>query len=130
MLALRRSVPWNPPCSKAPRLSGKIRILSARLNDDNVMRQNEENELTACVNLPPEDLEGVYASMPISIGETGDHLKHDMALEWKDGVWKCRFCSGSRLSLIVDDDKIVLWAVSRKQRESAGFRLPIQWELG
>lgn len=120
---------WRMPVRKAPRQAENISIIAAGLNADNIMRRNAENELMAVCNIPPEKLEGVYASVPISIGDTGNHLKHDMSLEWRDGAWRCRFNSGERLHLIVDDEKIVLWAVTRRNTESAGYVLPIQWEL-
>lgn len=114
---------------EAPLLDNNIVITHAQLNADNIMVPEKENEPIANVNIPAKELEGVYASVPISIGNTGYELRRDMALEYTDGAWRKNFFSGSRMSLIIDDCKIVIWAVTKDKKESASFKLPINWLL-
>ncbi len=113
----------------ALRLSDEVKVLSARMNEDNILVPQMENTLTAEVNLPAEELEGVYASVPISIGKTGNELKRDMTLVYEDGVWKKTFQSGERIHLIIDDEKIALWAVAKDGKLSRTYHLPIDWVL-
>lgn len=113
----------------APRMDKDIQILSARINDNDIIEPESENILSVKINIPFEETEGVYASVPISIGNTGINLKRDMALEYENGYWIKKFRSGNRLSLIIDDDKISVWAVSKNNTESETFRLPINWRL-
>jgi len=115
----------------APVQDESVKVLSAELNGGlNLMLPNRENVLTVRVNMPDAETVGVYASVPISIGTPGNEMRADMALESKgNGIWEKRFPSGARLSLIVDDQKIVCWTVSRKMTESAGFVLPFEWLL-
>lgn len=113
----------------APRMDKDIQILSARINDKDIIEPESENTLSVKINIPFEETEGVYASVPISIGNTGINLKRDMALEYENGYWIKKFRSGNRLSLIIDDNKISVWAVSKNNTESETFRLPINWRL-
>ena len=113
----------------APRIDKDIQILSARINDNDVIEPKSENTLRAKINIPFDETEGVYASVPISIGDTGINLKRDMVLEYENGYWVKRFCSGDRLSLIIDDNKISVWAVSKNNTESETFRFPVNWRL-
>lgn len=113
-------------CS-APIMDESICILSAQLNSDNIVLPNCENTLCVKTNLTFEEAEGVYASVPISIGDTGNDLKRDMALEYHNGYWIKNFQSGKRTGLIIDDNKISIWAVSKDKRESRSFKLPINW---
>lgn len=126
--AVRRA-PQGP--FSAPTLDARVRVLSAELNGgSNLMRPERENVLTVRVNTPDAETAGVYASVPISIGATGNELRADMALESRGcGVWEKRFPSGSRISLIVDDDKITCWAVTTGRTESASYTLPFEWLL-
>lgn len=113
----------------APLIDNTIKITHAQLNNDNIIIPESENELVVTTNVPFENLEGVYASVPISIGNTKYELKRDMALEYKDGVWRKRFSSGNRIHLIIDDCKITIWAVTKDKKESKSFKLPINWLL-
>lgn len=113
----------------APRIDKDIQILSARINDNDVIEPKSENTLRVKTNIPFDETEGVYASVPISIGDTGINLKRDMVLEYENGYWVKRFCSGDRLSLIIDDNKISVWAVSKNNTESETFRFPVNWRL-
>ena len=67
--------------------------------------------------------------MPISIGDTGFELKRDMALEYQNGCWQKTFKSGKRIHLIIDDQKISIWAVTKENTESRTFQLPVEWIL-
>ncbi len=111
----------------APIIDKNIRIVSAKLNSDNIILQDSENVLSVKTSLSFEETEGVYASVPISIGNTGNELKRDMVLEYHNGCWVKRFQSGKRISLIIDDNKISIWTVSKDKRESPSFKLPINW---
>ena len=113
----------------APVLDCGVNVLSASVNDNNVIIPNSENVLRAYINIPFEETEGVYASVPISIGNTGNELKRDMVLEFSDGCWKKTFKSGERLDLIIDDFKITVWAVSKDKKESEAYKLTINWLL-
>lgn len=113
----------------APQLDKNISVVFAKLNSDNIVVPNCENTLIVKINLPFEETEGVYASVPISIGDTGNDLKRDMALEYQDGCWVKKFKSGKRIDLIIDDCKIAIWAVSKNKRESCSLKLPINWIL-
>ena len=113
----------------SPTLSEDVRICFAQLNDDNIMRPNSDNVLRVQVNLPPDQLEGVYASTPISIGTKGRILRHDMQMDCERGEWRCKFNPASRLSLIVDDEKLSIWAVTKDHHESHTYVLPFQWLL-
>ena len=113
----------------APQLSEAVKILSARINEDNVLIPETKNRIEVTVDLPAEDLEGVYASVPISIGDTGFDLKRDMALEYQNGCWQKTFKSGKRIHLIIDDQKISIWAVTKENTESRTFQLPVEWIL-
>lgn len=101
----------------------------ARVNDDNVIVPTAINTIFAELNIPREEVEGVYASVPISIGHTGEDLRCDMAFEYDSGIWKKSFPSEERISLIIDDCKVVVWAVSKKNTESGGYTIPIDWIL-
>ena len=109
-----------------------IHVRSAKLNDSNIMFPEEENTIVARVQIPADELEGVYVSTPVSIGDTGADLKHDMALEYdeEDGLWKKTFRSGKRIHLIVDDDKLAVWAVTKDGRETPALHVPFTWILG
>lgn len=120
---------YLPKAFNAPVLDDEIEIISAKINEDNVIVPETENVLTAIVNIPYEELEGVYASVPISIGNTGHELRRDMALEYQDGKWMKVFKSGKRIDLIIDDNKISIWAVTKKNRESKTYHLSINWLL-
>ncbi len=109
--------------------SDDIKILSAKINLDNVIIPRSTNILKVKVNLPREELEGVYASVPISIGDTGCELKRDMALEYKDGEWVKEFKSDERICLIIDDFKVSIWAVSKDKKVSSAYHMPIEWVL-
>jgi len=126
--AVRRA-PQGP--FAAPVQDAHVKVLSAELNGGcDLMRPESENVLTVRVNTPDAETVGVYASVPISIGATGNELRTDMALDRKgDGVWEKRFSSGGRLSLIVDDRQITCWAVTTNRTESASFVLPFEWLL-
>jgi len=113
----------------APLLDEDIKVISAKINNNNVIVPESENVLSVDLNVPFESLEGVYASVPISIGDTGYELKRDMALEYKNGVWTKSFISGQRIHLIIDDLKISIWAVTKDKRESKTYYLPIEWML-
>ena len=115
--------------SCAPMITDEIRILSAGINDNNIIVPAAENELYVTINVPFEDLEGVYASVPISIGDTHYELKRDMALDYQNGAWRKSFKSGQRIHLIIDDCKISIWAVTKNKRESKTYYLPIEWLL-
>jgi hypothetical protein len=52
-----------------------------------------------------------------------------MALEYRNGVWFKKFRSGKRIHLIIDDFKISVWAVTKDQKESRTYCLPIEWKL-
>ncbi len=125
--------PVAKECNKvkyyAPLLSDDVKILSAKVNKDNIIIPDTENTVEVQVNLPYDALEGVYASVPISIGETGYELKRDMALEYRNGVWFKKFRSGKRIHLIIDDCKLSVWAVTKDQKESRTYCLPIEWKL-
>ena len=113
----------------APILSDEIKVLSATINDNNIIIPCSENVLSVKVNMPFEELEGVYASVPISIGVTGNELKRDMALEYKDGIWSKKFLSGERIHLIIDDFKLSIWVVTKDKKESRTYHMPIEWLL-
>ncbi|MBP3371881.1 MAG: hypothetical protein J6L88_05075 [Clostridia bacterium] len=115
----------------APVQDNSIRVRAAKLNSDNIMLQETENTITAFVDIPAQELEGVYVSTPVSIGDTGNDLKHDMALEYdeQDGTWKKTFRSGKRIHLIVDDDKLAVWAVTKDGRETPALHVPFTWIL-
>ncbi len=115
-------------CS-APIVDESVQITSACVNDDNIIYPNTENKIKAKVNIPYDELEGVYVSVPVSIGGTGYNLKRDMALDYKDGIWYKKFNSGPRMNLIIDDNKLCFWAVTRKNTESKTYKLPINWIL-
>ena len=109
--------------------SDDIKILSAKINSGNVIIPRSTNILKVKVNLPREELEGVYASVPISIGDTGSELKRDMVLEYKDGEWVKEFKSDERICLIIDDFKVSVWAVSKDKKVSSAYHMPIEWVL-
>jgi len=113
----------------APIIDDEIEILSASVNDNNIITQCSENILSVEVNMPFDKLEGVYASVPISIGDTDNELKRDMVLEYKDGIWSKKFKSGERIHLIIDDYKISIWAVTKDKKESKSYHLSIEWLL-
>lgn len=115
-------------CS-APIVDDNVKIISALVNEDNIIYPNSDNEIKVIVNLPYDELEGVYASVPISIGGTGLNLKRDMALDYKDGIWYKCFNAGPRTNLIIDDCKICFWAVTKENTESKTFKLSINWIL-
>ena len=113
----------------APVLDGSVTVTDVRLNSDNIMVPGELNTLTVTVNLPAEQLEGVYATNPITVSKTGFDLKRDMVLEYRDGVWTKTFNSGIRDGLIIDVEKIVVWAVTKDKRESRAYKLRFDWLL-
>lgn len=120
-------LPFPLPTREAPLLDPSVRIESATVNGDNCIRPEADNELTVWVNLPVQSLEGVYASVPISIGDSGEELRCDMSLDYENGVWHKRFRSGKRIHLIVDDEKLCIWAVSKINTESETYELPVRW---
>lgn len=113
----------------APWLDPAVQVLSAKLNDDNIMYPNRENTVTAQINLPAEELEGVYLTAPISIGATGFDLKSDMAMTYLDGKWVKSFQSDERIHLIIDDCRLSLWAVTKDGRESPALDVDFTWLL-
>lgn len=112
---------------QAPKIDKSIVITEGKLNSDNIMLQNDYNIISCKLNVPYEELEGVYASCPISSKDPD--LICDMALEYDNGIWTKTFKVGSRKDIVIDDDKIVLWAVTKDQRESKSYKFPINWIL-
>ena len=113
----------------APRLDPAVRVLRAELNGDNIMRPGCSNVVTAEVNLPPEQLEGVYLTAPVSIGDTGFDLKCDMAMEYSGGKWVKAFQSDERIHLIIDDCRLSVWAVTKDGAESEALDVDFTWLL-
>lgn len=109
---------------KSPVLDQSVSVLNVQLNEDNIMNQNDTNIIRCRVNTDRGKLEGVYASVPV-----GGNIRHDVILNYRDGIWEAGLDYGSRKDLIIDDEKIVVWAVTLDGKESEGFILPFDWAL-
>ena len=85
----------------------------------------------ADVNLPYEDIEGVYCSNPINIDDSKMTLMTDGFLEYDFGkkVWIKRFYMGSRQFLIVDEQYLYVWAVTKDGRTSEARKVELHWKL-
>ena len=104
----------------APVLDTSIKITEAIINDDNIIYPNEKNIIKCKVNVPYEELEGVY-NCPI--------WGMDCLFEYKDGFWVYEFDNPTRVNLILEDSKIAVWAVTKDRRESETYYLKINWKL-
>ena len=104
----------------APVLDTSIKITEAIINDDNIIYPNEKNIIKCKVNVPYEELEGVY-NCPI--------WGMDCLFEYKDGFWVYEFDNPTRVNLILEDSKIAVWAVTKDRRESETYFLKINWKL-
>lgn len=99
---------------------------------DGVIEENHPYTLCASVNLPFEELEGVYASAQISIDEqSGSSLRADQRLEYDEAtkLWTRTLKPGSRRLLIIDGRDIHVWAVSKGGSVSDPLRVPCEWRL-
>ena len=99
---------------------------------DGIIYENKPYTLCASINLPPEELEGVYASAQISIDDQSKtSLRADQRLDFdsKTGLWKRELLPGSRKLLIIDGKDIHVWAVSKTGTVSPTFQVPVEWHL-
>ncbi len=108
----------------------KPEILNAWLREGAV-EEYREFTLVADVNLPYEDIEGVYCSNPINIDDSKMTLMTDGFLEYDFGkkVWIKRFYMGSRQFLIVDEQYLYVWAVTKDGRTSEARKVELHWKL-
>ena len=85
----------------------------------------------ASVNLPPEELEGVYISAQISIDNLKNSLRSDESMEYdmQRHVWKKTLTVGSRQALIIDGEAIHLWAVTKDRYVSQDCQVKVNWHL-
>ena len=100
---------------------------------DGLVSENHEFELCASVNLPADELEGVYASAQISIdGASGKTLRADQRLDYDPAthLWRRIMKPGSRRLLIIDGKDISVWAVTRRGVVSDAYSVPVEWQLG
>lgn len=99
---------------------------------DGIIEENHPYVLCASVNLPHDQLEGVYASAQISIdAHSGPSLRSDQRLEYdpETGLWKRALLPGSRRLLIFDGKDIHVWAVAADGVVSEPVRVPAEWHL-
>lgn len=99
---------------------------------DGVIEENHPYTLCASVNLPREELEGVYASAQVSIDDiSGPSLRADQRLEYDERtkLWKRTLKPGSRRLLIIDGMDIHIRAVTKDGVVSEPLRIPCEWRL-
>ncbi|MBQ0105552.1 MAG: hypothetical protein KBT47_05910 [Armatimonadetes bacterium] len=104
----------------APILDESVKITEADVNGNNIIYQEKDNILRCRVNLPYEELEGVYAT---SVNAS------DRALEYRNGEWILEFPSPLRIHYILDENKFNIWAVTKDGRQSPIYPLKIDWVL-
>lgn len=99
---------------------------------DGIIQENHPYTLCASVNLPYDQLEGVYASAQISIdSQSGTSLRADQRLIYDPvaNLWKRDMHPGSRRLLIIDGKDIHVWAISAKGEVSKPLCVAAEWKL-
>lgn len=108
----------------------KIQVEAAWIRES-VIREMRDYTVCASVNLPPEELEGVYLSAQICIDQTYGTLDADDMMEYDSvqKVWKKVLHMGSRQLLIIDGEAVYIWAVTRDHYVSPAYKLKLEWQL-
>lgn len=98
---------------------------------ENVVEEYKEFTLVVDVNLSFNELEGVYCSNPINIDDSLMTLMTDNYLTYdpKNNVWKKKFYMGSRQFLIVDEEYLYVWAVTKNKETSETYKVRLEWRL-
>ena len=93
----------------------------------------EMQDFTVCayVNLPEDEIEGVYLSAQIAIDDTGETLKSDECMEYDPvkRLWKKTLHMGNRQYLIIDEEYIYIWAITKDQYMSKQYKIKVEWRL-
>ena len=88
--------------------------------------------LYAGINLPFDDVEGVYFSAQITIGSLGRKSAYsDLAMKYNPdlNIWFYTVQMGRRNMLILDAPKLYVWVVSKSGAIGDIYSVPIQWKL-
>ncbi|MBD5463549.1 MAG: hypothetical protein HDR24_10945 [Lachnospiraceae bacterium] len=110
---------------------GRRVMIDAAWIRESVIREMHDYTVCASVNLPPDELEGVYFSAQICIDQTYGTLDADDMMEYDSvqKVWKKVLHMGSRQLLIIDGEAIYVWAVTKDHYVSPAYKLKLEWQL-
>lgn len=124
----------------------EVKVIAQKLEKSNALRHcmvnkgwikegyiQEYNEFTLLVdvNLPFEEIEGVYCTNPINIDDSKMTLMTDNRLtyDFSTKLWKKTFRMGTRQFLIIDEEFLSVWAVAKNGEISDRYRVRIEWKL-
>lgn len=107
----------------------KPEILNAWIREGYI-EEYEDFTLVVDVNIPRDELEGVYCSNPINIDDSKMTLMADGFLEYdlKKKVWFKKFYMGSRQFLIVDEQYISIYMFGLLQKIILRAK-PLKWNF-
>jgi hypothetical protein len=108
----------------------QIRIDNAWIRE-NLIEEFHPFTVCAVVNYNPDELEGVYLSAQVCIGQTYNTLKRDekMVFDPYRRLWTCTLHMGNRHLLIIDGEEIHVWAVTKDGYVSPTRKVKIEWKL-
>ena len=90
------------------------------------LREGQPVSFHARVNLPPDELEGVYVSTFIGPGSFCDHA---MEYDQSAGLWSLTLRVGKRAVVILDCNESHVWAVAVDGSVSDAYRIGLEWHL-
>jgi hypothetical protein len=86
-----------------------------------VLKQGQETVFSAAVDMPPDELEGVYISGPVA--DTA------MTFNAASDRWIFNLTPSRRFALIMDVDHYRVWAVARNGRVSQAKKIFLAWRF-
>jgi hypothetical protein len=120
-----RMKPWYEASEK------QVRINSAWIAENRI-EEFRSFTVYASVNLPYDELEGVYVSAQIHIDKSVPFsLKSDEMLVYDPirKLWKTELHMGNRQLLIIDGEYLHFWAVAKDKFVSPTYKVKVEWGL-
>ncbi len=113
----------------------QVRINNAWIAEG-IVEEFREYTLCAHVNIDAKDLLGVFAGVQVCIdscvNSAGVETLHsNEALHYNErrGIWTKKLKMGNRHLLIVDDEQLFVWAVTKDGYMSETFEVSLSWRL-
>jgi hypothetical protein len=130
--SLKNELPIQKAWHPASECTGKKPLVNAAWVQTGPLNEYSDVRICAQVNLPPDELTGVYCSNPVNIdGASHGSLltDHEFAFDPDTKTWTLSLHMGSRQLLIIDEEDINIWAVSKSGFVSEAYKLSVDWKL-
>jgi hypothetical protein len=116
---------------KPVKKDGRDYKITAAWIKESLLEEYSSFHLWVSINRPPDEINGVYVSCPVSIDGFSVGMCRDRALEYDpaDMLWKAEFKTGGRQLLIIDDEYLYVWFEDNGGFVSDTERVRLEWKL-